>query len=381
MLGDPITREQEHAFRTFRHFPELLQSFAAIENLQRETGRFTIDPKDPDGVHRIFKKKEIKREIKLKSTHKLEELTHSNLGEIHALSDLRAVISKGRREIRAKEEAQKMMENGFRSASAAPKEELSPLDSAQKKLEKTSLSFDSQASVSSLLGFQGRALTKKEFHSQLWRCLNIKLSRSQLDAMFASMDVDGSGLIDGVEFIRYFFMLGNRVRQDLHLDILQKIKKLEDDKKAARQKELDDIKTWEAKQAADFTEADTERALSKLREAALRLDTSRFIDSVMLQGFQKVLTTYEFKHQCENCFLISLDSAEIGALLREFASPSPHTGDMQVDGYKFLRRLIHLQKNAWVKHKEDHKKFKDRKDRVLHDMGQRVDFLPKVLGR
>ncbi len=121
--------------------------------------------------------------------------------------------------------------------------------------------------------------------------------------------------------------------------------------------------------------------MSKLTEAALRLDTSKFIDAVMLQGFQKVLTTYEFKHQCESCFLISLDSAEMGALINEFAAMSRHTNELVVDGYRFMRKLIKLQNKAWSKHKENMKEFQKRKDHVLHEMGQRVDFLPKVLGR
>ena len=79
-------------------------------------------------------------------------------------------------------------------------------------------------------------LNKKQFAIQLRRCLNINLKAAELDALFEKMDVDHSQLIDGVEFVRYFFALGTQARWRMQLETLnRRAKKHEDEKSKAEQ--------------------------------------------------------------------------------------------------------------------------------------------------
>ena len=94
-----------------------------------------------------------------------------------------------------------------------------PLAIANEKLSKAAMSFTPLGSMNVLAGFQGQDLNKEELAVQLRRCLQIMLRKEELSALFDSMDVDGSGFIDGVEFTRYFLTLGvsqgpRRLRQN-----------------------------------------------------------------------------------------------------------------------------------------------------------------------
>lgn len=81
-------------------------------------------------------------------------------------------------------------------------------------------------------------MSKVEFGVQLKRCMNIMLSKAELDAMFLSIDVDGDEQIDGVEFTRYFFSLGNEAR---HKQAKERIKKELDERETSKlEKERND---------------------------------------------------------------------------------------------------------------------------------------------
>jgi hypothetical protein len=71
-----------------------------------------------------------------------------------------------------------------------------------------------------LEGFNGHCLNKEEFDYQLKRCLAIYLTREELDALFAHIDTDMSQFLDGVEFLRYFFKLGQDARDRMRADIV-----------------------------------------------------------------------------------------------------------------------------------------------------------------
>jgi hypothetical protein len=53
------------------------------------------------------------------------------------------------------------------------------------------------------------------------------------------MDTDGNGLIDGVEFIRYFFKLGQDARFQLHYEATRLHEEI---KSAEKQKDIDNVK-------------------------------------------------------------------------------------------------------------------------------------------
>lgn len=409
--------ENDHAFRVFRHFPELRKSVPALKTLQLEKGRNWKDLQQP--------KNEMPREILHKSTHKLDELKKPATMDASLLSDFRKVLFEGRSKRMQSLSLVQMDEplpthhrksptnlprsragtaDGDQSVGSAST--IACLRSANEKLTKLSVSYDSRDPVSYLLGFEGLALDKQELNVQLRRCLNIWLTKEELDALFESMDSDNSNLIDGVEFVRYFFSLGNKARGKINRELSNKLKKLSQEAKLLEVEKLEKLKKWESEQIAHSTAEESEHAMEKLAYAALRCDPSGFISHIKLQGFEKYLSPFEFKQQLEKSFDIRLTPGEVskrsnffffftfffcidyccwfiiiiksGALLKKY---STLPGEYCVDGHLFLCQFYVFQQEAWKKHKREMEVYAKRKERV-NAMGQRMDtMLPKYLGR
>jgi hypothetical protein len=193
--------EKQHTFGTFRQFPELAKSIHEIDNMKLKSAAGT----NPQSHRKLMS-----RSITHKSTHKLDELSRSVADEVSVMSDFRRILLDNRRKNQPHHTASKPELRSQDSFCSNVIETASQdaLTEANAKLTKISISFDSGSTNSYLAGFQGARLNKKDFNIQLRRCLNINLRRIELDCLFARMDDDCSGLIDGVEFIRYFFGLG-----------------------------------------------------------------------------------------------------------------------------------------------------------------------------
>lgn len=252
-----------------------------------------------------------------------------------------------------------------------------PVTAADQKLTKVSISFDSRSANNDLSGFSGALLNKRDFQTQLRRCLNINLKQIEVDALFAKMDVDNSGLIDGVEFVRYFFALGIEARWKRHIEkMLRNTKRLEEEK----QKKIDDankMKEWEAAQVSAFDEADTISAMKKLQNAAFCWDPTNHIACLYINGFQAHLNAYMFKQQLYKSFGLQLSSSELGALSAQFKTQE---GEYCIDGHLFLKKFSALRKKAWVEHGQSRVANKLRKEAVL-GRARPPDVLPKLLGR
>lgn len=185
--------------------------------------------------------KGISRSKSLKSTHKLEELSKSCVDDFSAMTDFRRVLLENRHKTKQLTQASSVTTLPSLTAATDDNNSISssiaPVDAADHKLAKISISFDSQSYNSHLAGFSGSKLNKREFFIQLRRCLNINLSRVERDALFEKMDVDRSGLIDGVEFVRYFFALGKNARaKTQHETMEREAKRLEKAKIRAKEK-------------------------------------------------------------------------------------------------------------------------------------------------
>lgn len=205
--------ERSHTYNTYRQFPELRISMAEVKNLK--LSRHQV-------ANQLSQSKGIKRTILLKSTHSLSELSKSSLSEVSSvMDDYRKLLLENRKKNQMMDPFSSTDVSEIGSARTDEDEEflkLDPVQRADQKLTKISISFDSQSYNSHLAGFQGAKLTKEEFGILLRRCLNIHLKKIELDALFNKMDADGSKLIDGVEFIRYFFNLGNEARWKMLID-------------------------------------------------------------------------------------------------------------------------------------------------------------------
>jgi hypothetical protein len=183
--------------------------------------------------------KGLSRILQNRSTQKLDELSKSSIDEMSAMTDFRRVLLENRRKL-------KQSGSNVVSTKAIPSlvdddsldASVSPVDRADRKLAKVSISFDSGSYNSHLAGFSGAKLAKKEFGIQLRRCLNINLKKIEQDALFDKMDVDQSGEIDGVEFIRYFFALGTQARWQMQIDTLSRRSKMQGDQAVRAEHEM-----------------------------------------------------------------------------------------------------------------------------------------------
>lgn len=225
--------ERMHTYHSLRQFPELRRTVNDMKLIQVRKRDGADSPNHTVGIARL----------KLyRSTHKLDELSRSSVDEISAMTDFRKVLLENRR--KQKQSTLSMHTSSVVTLPPLVFEEdsldgsVSPVDAADRKLTKVSISFDAGSYNSHLAGFSGRRLDKKEFLIQLRRCLNINLKKPELDALFDKMDMDKSGEIDGVEFIRYFFALGTQARWQMQIETMSRRSKKQEDERALFEEKL-----------------------------------------------------------------------------------------------------------------------------------------------
>jgi len=174
-------KEENHAFRLLRHFPALRSSVSEVQDVQTQYGRNWHDQFKPK------KESAVERPRAYRSTHHLSELSKSSLSELMApMDEMREMMRKSRN-------AASASGGGGGKAVLEGEREALPLEIAQLKLAKASMSFAPNGNVNVLAGFQLQEMIISEFETQLRRSLNINLSKRELGALFDSMDVDGSG--------------------------------------------------------------------------------------------------------------------------------------------------------------------------------------------
>jgi septation ring formation regulator EzrA len=135
--------ENDHTFRSVRYFPELRNSKSEITKRQVGLGR--------DFQEHVAKIEHFRRKKQHKFTHHLEQLTKSSLDQINALSQFRKVISDERMQLRTAN----LPEAPSRPISPLRLTEEENLASANAKLTKFAISYDSGSFINILAGFQG----------------------------------------------------------------------------------------------------------------------------------------------------------------------------------------------------------------------------------
>lgn len=223
--------ERTHTYHSLRQFPELRRTVNDMKLIPIRRRDDTNTQNHSQGLARS----KINR-----STYKLDELSKSSVDEVSAMTDYRRVLLENRRKLKHST----LSTSSVGTLPPLTHEEdsldgsVSAVDAADRKLAKVSISFDAGSYNSHLAGFSGRRLDKKEFHTQLRRCLNINLKKSELYALFDKMDVDKSGEIDGVEFIRYFFALGTQARWQMQIETMSRRSKKQEDERALFEEKL-----------------------------------------------------------------------------------------------------------------------------------------------
>lgn len=340
-LKPTLEFERMHTFKSFRQFPELRKSVQEIESIAFASA---------DPLHHM-RSGRIRRPKLTTTTHRLAELSQSSLSDVSSvMDDFRRIMLENRRkntnpyahqqQSTAEEEPSTSLDDQTLprksiasrppllsrrfSVSALPEEfKRDPLLRANEKLKKIAVSFDASATNSHLAGFQGAKLTKKEFSTLLRRCLNIHLKTVEIDALFHSMDRDDSGLIDGVEFIRYFFHLGNEAKQLISLETKERQRRKLQREKEQKSKALLEEKLWQKAQIVSFTAADVASAHAKLKKAAFLYDPNNIVDHDILHKLRALLTPFDFQQQVSKCFMaqgmqLHFTGAELAALIDEY---------------------------------------------------------------
>lgn len=205
--------ESSHTFRSLRHFPEIAKS---LPNATNCINTRTLEASALSKTRGLKKSKSVKASTSLKSTHYLDVLCKSSLNEFSTLSQFRKQIINDRE----KPMSHTSTDAGRYRRSKSRPDANSPLETGNAKLTKFAIRHDSRRANNDLEGFDGHTLSKEEFDYQLKRCLTIYLTREELDAVFLHMDTDNSQYIDGVEFLRYFFKLGQAARDRMRADTI-----------------------------------------------------------------------------------------------------------------------------------------------------------------
>lgn len=220
--------ESDHTFHTLRHFPSISKSVnstkKSIEILNNE---ITTSENNNKIKKRNNNKNNNSKKI-LKSTHKLDELCKSSLTEFNTLSQFRySIINERNKQQQLIQTIPKINSN---KTLISPNEisTIDPLVSGNEKLTKFAVRYDSRRMNNDLDGFHERVLDKNYFDYQLKRCLCVYLTPEELDAVFTYIDVDKSGSIDGVEFLRYFFKLGLDARNAMRIKGIQTAHEIEE---------------------------------------------------------------------------------------------------------------------------------------------------------
>lgn len=362
--------ERDHTFRSLRHFPEISKSIshtgACIETRTAEASALA---KSTSG------KKKKKKTTSLKSTHYLDALCKSSLNEFSTLSQFRKQI------INDREKPAAQSANIFRRTQSKG---VDPLESGNAKLTKFAIRHDSRRENNDLEGFNGYSLNKEEFDYQLKHCLTIYLTRDELDAVFTHIDTDKSDFIDGVEFLRYFFKLGQDARDDIRAELMATAMKTQAMKDKKKEDERIRISDENYKFKIEFTKENFNSGIGKLCKFVSRFNPT--LDCVEFRDITSLITPLEFKIVLEKLTNVRFTDPEIAALLDKYADPVPprlvkNGVWCTVDGSLLIKSFIELRRLEVIKDKERDLANSQVYEKVQQKLGGGVDVFPKCLGR
>ena len=338
-LGD-VDRASLAVYRALRHFnvsvpvPRLEETFAA---------RFMN--READGKKKVGPAVVMPRRKLQTSTHKLNSLTKSCFDEFDEVKSFKKLLIDERAKQRKQdmEITQKLIGAAVVSSSTAigtgspSAAKTDPLVSAKEKLGVFSQSFDPKLPGSQIWigGFHGARLALDEFKLQIMRCLQLKLSSAEMDALFHSFEIDVCETIDGVHFTRFFFALGHQYRHAVQTTSLQTVLLQERDEKRKKDEEAERIRQWEAEHVSSdgYTAEDEEVALAKMREVAMRKE-----GAVATEKFEAFLTPAQFKMQLFKSFGLELTKGQTAVLIERYRSKDLLHKKIEhcIDGRKML---------------------------------------------
>jgi len=222
---------KQHAYETLKHFPELKKSLQEFDKVNLELGECQSNSQTAYSLNRVMEltRSDASAQKSLSSSSNynrpsirvLDDLKKSSVGEISALSDFKKILVETRRASKISQglvpglsttkdftevtfsrmttatefEDSSSVESRPQSVESICQSALDPLQRANDKVARVSASLDllRSGAANPLEGFYGTAMDKNDFAQALRRCLNVRLSRQELDALFASLDVGPLG--------------------------------------------------------------------------------------------------------------------------------------------------------------------------------------------
>ena len=184
------------------------------------------------------------------------------------------------------------------------------VERAMAKMTESAKKFDpTHPSSMGLEGFQGATMTPGVFREMLKRTFNMKLSNKELAALINEIDQDGDREISCQEFIRSFKRVGFEQRSTF---LSEQLDKQRSDNYEREQEHLRKIKHQEDKAETqvdfDYSDADKESAMNKMRIASFKFDKNH-PSSLGLDGFDgSDLSPGVFKEMVRRTFNMKLTS-------------------------------------------------------------------------
>ncbi|KAH8063094.1 hypothetical protein JL722_2253 [Aureococcus anophagefferens] len=198
---------------------------------------------------------------------------------------------------------------------------------ARAKLTAASIAYKTAggraAGAAGLRGFVGSSMPPAILREQLKHTFSLHLTKRELGALFKDVDTDGSGTVDGAEFLMHFFRLGNleqkpawkpNLQPDFNKHMARRAQE-EAEKKwlveaavAAHDRELAEIQAGVvAAGAGAFGPADVRSAYEKIGASSVRLER----DPPNLTPFREggPLAPNEFVRQIKRAYDLRLGGA------------------------------------------------------------------------
>ena len=227
---------------------------------------------------------------------------------------------------------------------------------ARAKLTAASIAYKTAggraAGAAGLRGFVGSSMPPAILREQLKHAFSLHLTKRELGALFKDIDTDGSGTVDGSEFLMHFFRLGNLEQKHAARRAQEEAEKqwLVEAAVAAHDRELAEIQAGVvAAGAGAFGPGDARSAYEKIGASSVRLER----DPPNLTPFREggPLAPNEFVRQINRAYDLRLGRREVNAVVTSLNDEAYAEGKSDgfsagVDGDRFLRRVHQMRAKA-----------------------------------
>jgi len=168
-------------------------------------------------------------------------------------------------------------------------------------------------------GFRVKSLQPLEFRDLLKKSLQLQLTNREIVALIDEIaddpHKDGSGLVDGATFMAFFLRLGRSMHNDEIAEAKLELRKKKLRQQISEMRIREDEAFQKEIQLLDWSQADLQSALQKLRDVAARYDR-RALGPAQLEAFSaNGMTPEVFARQLSRTFGIRLTMRERSALV------------------------------------------------------------------